>query len=56
MKTFKVFTKKIAISLRERGFDIVAVEVNKKKPQFDVYIFKDTESFREVFTELSKIK
>ena len=34
-----VFSKKLAIILREAGFKILRVEVNKKYPQYDVYIF-----------------
>lgn len=47
MKIKKVYTKKIAIYLREHGFKIVGTEVNKKRPEFDVYLFEDTPSLEE---------
>ena len=42
MKIKKVFTKKLAIYLRNNGFEIVKTEVNYKFPQYDVYVFEDT--------------
>lgn len=45
--TKKIFTKKLAIYLRERGFKILGTEVNFKQPKFDVYIFEDTPELTE---------
>ena len=42
----KIFTKKLAIYLRKKGFRIVGTEVNYKYPQYDVYVFKDTPELR----------
>jgi len=47
MSTKKVFTKKLAIYLRECGFKILDTEVNYKYPKFDVYIFEDTPELTE---------
>lgn len=52
--TFKVFTRKLAIKLRERGFQIVKTEVNSKKPEFDIYCFEDTAELRQAVAELTK--
>ena len=52
--TFKVFTRRLAIKLREQGFKIVRTEVNSKKPQFDIYCFDDTPALRAAVEELSK--
>lgn len=52
--TFKVFTKRLAIKLRERGFQIVATVVNSKKPEFDIYCFEDTAELREAVADLTK--
>ena len=52
--TFKVFTKRLAIKLREQGFKIVKTEVNNKKPQFDIYCFEDTEELRQAVADLTK--
>lgn len=40
--TKKIFTRKLAVYLRECGFKIVGTEVNFKHPQFDVWLFEDT--------------
>ena len=42
----KIFSKKFAIYLREHGFRIIGKEVNRYKPEFDVYIFSDTPELR----------
>lgn len=52
--TFKVFTKRLAIKLREQGFKIVRTEINSRKPQFDIYCFEDTPALRAAVEELSK--
>lgn len=52
--TFKVFTRKLAIKLRERGFQIVKTEINNKQPQFDIYCFEDTNELRKAVAELTK--
>lgn len=44
--TKKIFSRKLAIYLRERGFKIVRTEVNFMKPKFDVYIFEDSPALR----------
>lgn len=52
--TFKVFTRKLAVKLRERGFKIVETQINQKKPQFDIYCFEDTADLRQAVAELTK--
>lgn len=52
--TFKVFTRKLAIKLREQGFQIVNTVINSKKPQFDIYCFEDTPELRKAVEELTK--
>jgi len=47
MRTKKIFTKKLAIYLREQGFRIIDTEVNFKYPKFDVYVFEDTPELTE---------
>lgn len=39
--TKKIFSRKLAIYLREHGCKIIGTEVNKHKPNLDVYIFED---------------
>lgn len=50
---YKIYTKKMAYKLRQAGCVIVGTEPNKQKPQFDVYLFRDDEKFREEMTRLN---
>lgn len=51
-KTKKIFKRSIALDLRNRGFKIVGTEPNKCKPQFDVYLFEDTDEFEKALAEV----
>ena len=48
-----IYTKKVAYKLRQQGFPIVRVEVNPNKPQFDCYVFENTEAFQQALTAIS---
>ena len=52
IKTKKIYKRAIALELRKKGFNIVGTEPNKLKPQFDVYLFKDTPNFQAALTEV----
>lgn len=56
MKTKKIFTRRLAIYLREHGFKILGTEVNFKQPQFDVYIFEYTPELTEAILTYSANK
>lgn len=45
----KVFSRRLAVFLREHGCKIVGTEVNFKRPEFDVWLFEDDERLREAF-------
>lgn len=51
MKVKRIYTKKMAIYLREQGFKIIGTEVNKKRPEFDVYLFNDTPNLENAMLE-----
>lgn len=42
-----IYSKRIAIKLRELGFQIKRTEVNWTKPQYDCYIFELTDQLQE---------
>lgn len=46
MITKKIFSRKLAIYLREHNCKIVGTEINKYKPHLDVYIFEDGEKLQ----------
>lgn len=54
MNTKKVFSKRLALSLRKEGCRIIKTEPNNYKPQFEVYIFEDNEHLRECLTKLTQ--
>lgn len=48
-ETKKVFSRRLAVFLREHGCKIVGTEVNFKRPEFDVWLFEDNERLHEAF-------
>ena len=44
----------MAIYLRKQGFKIESVEVNPYKPEFDMWLFKDTQELRNAMANYSK--
>lgn len=49
--TKKVFSRKLAIYLRKKGCRIIGTEVNRHKPEFDVYIFEDNDKLKDALAE-----
>lgn len=54
--TKKIFSRKLAIYLRENGCKIIGTEVNKHKPNLDVYIFEDCEKLQQKLTEYMSMR
>lgn len=53
-ETKKVFSRRLAVFLREHGCKIVGTEVNFKRPEFDVWLFEDGDRLREAFELYSR--
>lgn len=53
MKTFIVYMPKIAYALVHRGFPIIKVISNPKKPQYRAFVFEETQDFLKTFTEIA---
>ena len=47
-----IYSKRIAIELRKRGFKILATGVNQARPQFDTYIFENSPELQDALNEL----
>ena len=43
---YKVFTKKLANLLCEKGFRVIGTEINNQKPWLNVYLFENTDELR----------
>lgn len=54
MKTFIVYMPYLAAALRKKGFKIIEVIPNEKKPQYDAYVFENTPELQEAFSSLAK--
>ena len=52
--TKKIYTRKLAIYLRNKGFKIVGIECNPYKPEFDVWLFEDTPELGEAMCDYQK--
>ena len=53
-KTYRIYSRRISLELRRKGFKIIGTDINENFPQYDVYLFEDTEQLREELTKLSK--
>lgn len=49
-----VYTKSLAYELRKRGFQIVRTGVNKNHPQFDTYIFNNSQKLQDAVHEITE--
>ena len=52
----KIFNRRLAVELRKKGCEIIRTEPNFYKPEFDVYIFKDSNKLQLALTELTQGK
>ena len=49
-----IYSKKLALALRQEGFELIGTDINKNYPQYDVYIFKDDEKLQEAINRYSR--
>lgn len=52
MKIQKIFSQKLALLLSDMGNDILYSEPNKKYPQYQVFIFKNTDKLQKDWNKL----
>lgn len=53
---YTVYSRWLAYELRKRGFKIEEVQPNPNKPEFDCYLFKDSEDLQSTIRELGSRK
>ncbi len=53
MKTFTVYMPRIASRLMSRGFKVIEIIPNPKKPQYRAFVFEETQDFLKAFTEIA---
>ena len=49
-----IYTKWVAYELRKQGFPIVRVEINPNKPQYDCYVFAETDEFYKALAAITR--
>lgn len=49
----RIFTKRIAVELINKGFSLLDMEKNYKNDKLNVYIFKSSKELNETLTHLS---
>ncbi len=52
MNTYGIHSAAVAHELMFKGFKLIKVEPNKKKPQFSVYHFEDTVELQLTLTKI----
>ena len=50
---YTIYSKKMALSLRQRGFKLLRTGINENFPQYNTYIFEDSAELQRALTELS---
>lgn len=53
-KEYIIYTKKLAFKLREKGCKLIRTGINENFPQFDTYIFEDSQEFQTAMSEIMK--
>lgn len=49
-----IYTKKLALELRQQGFKLLRTGINENFPQYITYIFEDSAKLREVLANQKK--
>lgn len=52
----KIFNRRLALALRKKGFEIIKTEPNFYKPEFNVYIFENSDELQSALTEITRKK
>ena len=54
MNIKKIFTKKVAMRLINKGFDLIDMETNLKHKNLKVYVFKRTDELMQELTNITR--
>lgn len=53
MALYPIFMAQIAFKLEKKGFKLIKIEPNKKKPKYNVYYFEDTLELHQALIEIT---
>ena len=54
VKEYIVYTKWLALALRKQGFKLLGTGINERFPQYDTYIFEETEELHNAIYDLTE--
>lgn len=55
-KTKLIFNRKIALKLSRLGFPIIDIVESRNKEYIEIYVFENTETFKQTFTDIVNAK
>lgn len=50
--TKEIYSKRVALALRQKGFKLIGTKPSIYKPQFDVYIFENSQELNRAIDEI----
>lgn len=53
IKTYRIYSRWLAVELRKRGFKIIGTDINEYHPEFTVWIFEDSDALQAAIPELN---
>ena len=51
-----IYSKRLALVLRQQGFNLLRTGINENFPQFNTYIFEDNENLQDAINAYSESK
>lgn len=54
MNEYTIYSKWLALELRRRGFKLLRTGINNNFPQYNTYIFEDSEQLQKTITALTR--
>jgi len=55
IKTYRIYSRWLAVELRKRGFKIIGTDINEYHPEFTVWIFEDSDALQAAIPELNRM-
>jgi hypothetical protein len=52
-KTYRIYSRWLALALRKKGFKIVNTDINEYHPEYTVWIFENSPELQAAITQLS---
>lgn len=55
-KEYTIYTKWLALALRKQGFRIIRTGINENFPQYDTYVFENSDDLQFAISQLTRNK